>query len=265
MQQIIRNSLVLLLAVQIAACTLTPAAAERVAVLEVERAELVAERDAIAAQAAGLAAEVERLVGAVDHAEAELAAARAALAAATTAEQVAAAEQLIAARESAAAAAEAELDAATAAALDRLEKLAAAFGAAQAGVDTVTAEIAQVEAEDLTRQAEGAAAPFLPFVPAPYQTAVLAALGLVPWVSSKRSRQHLRRALTELNPLDGDCAPGQALAAIARALGLEHSSEDPAALLEVVRRKAERQGLALIMTPDGPAVVTPTAAERPAA
>jgi len=222
-----RLGLALVLAATVAACTLSPAATERVAELEAERAALVEERDA-------LAAEAQAAQELFETAEANLEAARA----------EGAAEAI--------AAAEAERDAALETATSRLEELLEPYAAADAAVDAKTKEIAEVESADLGAQAQGLLGPVAPFIPAPLQPVAVGVAALVPWLASKRSRQHLAKSVRELNPLSGGgTAPGEALFSIARAFGLDHSSDDPAELLEVVRRKAQAKGLGVAQTPEG--------------
>ena len=231
------------------ACQLTPDAAAQVAVLEEQRAAYVEARDQAREDAAALTEQLDALTAAVADAKAELAAVETAFVAAR--EAGAEAEELIeleesvwAARDDANAAEAAQL-ATVAQTMARLDGLASAFEEAQAGVDATTAEIAQIETADLAKQAEGATAPWLPIVPVEYRKPLLALVGIGTYVANKRSRQHLATALRDFNPLDGDFAPGQALIAVARALGLEHSSEDPRVLYEIALRKARSQGIEL--------------------
>jgi uncharacterized protein YoaH (UPF0181 family) len=222
-----RFGLVLALVAPLAACALSPGAAERVAELEAERAVLVEQRDALAAEAKSAADLV---------ADAELA--------------------LEAARDDGAAeaiaTAEAERAAAVEAATVRLEELLTPYAAADAAVAAKTKQIAEVEAADVGAQAQGILGPLTPFIPAPAQPVAVGLAALAPWIASKRSRQHLARSVRELNPLSaGGMAPGEAIASIARAFGFEHSNEDPSALLEVVRAKAQAKGLGVVQTAEG--------------
>lgn len=198
----------------VAACTLTPEAAEDVASLEAERSALVAERDEIASKSAA-AAESDDVTAAVA----------------------------------------------------KLEVLLAEFEAVEAQIAAKTAEIAEVEAADIRGQAEAASAPFLPFIPAPYQGAATGLLALLPWVASKRSRQHLGSAVRDFNPLSGGgMAPGDAIASIAKAFGFGHSNEDPRVLLEVVKKKAAAGGYVLKSDGNGGAMLAlpePTPAAKP--
>jgi hypothetical protein len=247
----IRPLIALALAATLVACTLSPSAREQVDRLEKERAVLVEQRDALSAEAAAASELVAETTALLKEAEAALEAAV----------DEAAREAAAAAVEEAAAARAAALGAAVA----RLEELTPAFAETTTLLEEKTAEIAEIETEDLRKQTEGAAAPFLPFVPPPFQGAATALLALLPWVASKRSRQHLGRALRELNPIDSSgMAPGAAVEAIARAFGLAHSSEDPRELLEVLRRKAEADGYVLTSTDAGPKLVLGESVPTPA-
>jgi uncharacterized protein YoaH (UPF0181 family) len=226
-----RLGLALALVAPLAACALSPAAAERVAELEAERAVLVEERDALAAEAQA-ARELWQ------EAEAKL----------DAAVQAGEADAIAAAR--------AERDAALDVATAKLEELLQPYAVADAAVAAKTKEIAEVEAADVGAQAQGILGPLAPFIPAPAQPVAVGLAALAPWIASKRSRQHLARSVRELNPLSaGGMAPGEAIASIARAFGFEHSTEDPAALLDVVRAKAEAKGLEIVQTGEGPKLV----------
>jgi hypothetical protein len=244
--------------VLIVACTLTPGAQQRVDELERQLTELTTERDALAAEAADLSAQVDAAEVTAQEAQAALQVALADLASASTPEEREAAQAAVdAATEVANAAAQSSAQAALDA-VQELEALVPVFEQAQAAIDGKVAEIAAVEAADIKEQATGASAPFLPLVPQPFQGLAAGALALLPWVASKRSRQHLGKAVRELSPLDGQMAPGEAVESIARALGLSHSSEDPAELLAVLKRKAEADGMVLA-SHDGKLVLIPAA------
>lgn len=77
-----------------------------------------------------------------------------------------------------------------------------------------------------------------PFIPAPFQPLAAVLTPLLVGLAFKRSREHLTTAAKKTVTLD---VPG-AVAALARAAGLLHTTEDPerlAATAEMLRAKAE--------------------------
>lgn len=57
----------------------------------------------------------------------------------------------------------------------------------------------------------------------------------------KRPRQHFGKALKDLNPFDGQVAPGAALEGLMKAYGLKHSTEDPEELARLAEKKAQER------------------------